>query len=80
MPLTIRHLRAPVVHQSLRPAPRSGTEARHAPHWTEEEDDRLRVLWASGETSGRIAQTLHRSKSACTSRAFYIGLGRRKEP
>ena len=42
--------------------------------WTIQDDDQLRVLAATGETSGSIAVRLKRSAAAIRKRALYLGL------
>jgi hypothetical protein len=52
------------------------TSARHssAGLWKPEDDDRLRTLAASGETSFEIGRLLHRSPSAVRKRASLLGI------
>jgi len=42
--------------------------------WTIKDDDQLRVLAATGETSGSIAVRLKRSAAAIRKRAIYLGI------
>ena len=42
--------------------------------WTIKDDDHLRVLAATGETSGSIAVRLKRSAAAIRKRATYLGI------
>ena len=49
--------------------------------WTIKDDDQLRVLAATGETSGSIALRLKRSAAAIRKRAISLGLaGSTKAP
>lgn len=46
------------------------------PHWTPEEDDRLRLLWEGLSPPHVVARELGRSKGAVIQRATHLGLGR----